>query len=371
MIPQSAVEERKRGLEEIVRPNIQELTPYRCARDDYSDGVLLDANENSFGPALEAKKVELDVKSLSLNRYPDPQQIEVKTLLAKLRGVRLEQIFVGVGSDEAIDLLIRIFCRPGKDTILITPPTYGMYKVCAKVNDVQVQTVPLTPSFDVVVSEVLKAVTPETKLIFLCSPGNPTGKSVPLSVVREIIAGGFDGIVVVDEAYVDFSGKESACSLVQELDRVVVLQTLSKAFGMAAIRMGMAYASESIIQYMNNVKAPYNVNRLSQELAVKALCNLSVYKNNVSKILAERAKLMSSMAKLTCVREVKDTDANFFLIKVDRAEEVYKKMADSGVVVRFRGKELHCTGCLRVTIGTPEENLRLRELLDKTAASLS
>ncbi|CAM9935855.1 unnamed protein product, partial [Hapterophycus canaliculatus] len=209
-----------------------------------------------------------------------------------------------------------LFCSPGEDTIIVTPPTYGMYKVCAKVNDVRIQQVPLTPDYDVVVSEILRAATPSSKLLFLCSPGNPTGKSVPASVVRDIVSGGFDGIVVVDEAYVDFSGKESACSLIDELDRVVVLQTLSKAFGMAAIRMGFAYANEDIIQYMNNVKAPYNVNRLTQEVAVRALSDRSLFRENVATILQERLRLQEALRQLSFVHEVKESDANFFLVQV-------------------------------------------------------
>ncbi|CBJ30455.1 Histidinol-phosphate transaminase [Ectocarpus siliculosus] len=361
----------KRQLSDLVRSNIQDLTPYRCARDDYSEGVLLDANENSYGPSLVAGQGTVDLEGLDLNRYPDPQQLEVKALLAEMRGVRPEQIFVGVGSDEAIDLLIRIFCTPGEDSIIVTPPSYGMYKVCAKVNDVQTQQVPLTPDYDVVVSEVLRAATPSSKLLFLCSPGNPTGKSIPASVVRDIVGGGFDGIVVVDEAYVDFSGKDSACSLIDELDTVVVLQTLSKAFGLAAIRMGFAYANEHIIQYMNNVKAPYNVNRLTQEVAVRALKDRSLYEDRVTTILDERIRLQEALRRYSFVKEVKESDANFFLVQVDHAQEIYKRMANNGVVVRFRGNELHCKDCLRVTVGTAAENNRLLELLEKTVAAIS
>ncbi|CAM9373862.1 unnamed protein product [Ectocarpus sp. 6 AP-2014] len=362
---------KKRQLSDLVRSNIQDLTPYRCARDDYSEGVLLDANENSYGPSLVAGQGTVDLEGLDLNRYPDPQQLEVKALLAEMRGVRPEQIFVGVGSDEAIDLLIRIFCTPGEDSIIVTPPSYGMYKVCAKVNDVQTQQVPLTPDYDVVVSEVLRAATPSSKLLFLCSPGNPTGKSIPASVVRDIVRGGFDGIVVVDEAYVDFSGKDSACSLIDELDKVVVLQTLSKAFGLAAIRMGFAYANEHIIQYMNNVKAPYNVNRLTQEVAVRALKDRSLYEDRVTTILDERIRLQEALRRYSFVKEVKESDANFFLVQVDHAQEIYKRMANNGVVVRFRGNELHCKDCLRVTVGTAAENNRLLELLEKTVAAIS
>ncbi|CAN0322219.1 unnamed protein product [Ectocarpus sp. 12 AP-2014] len=288
-----------------------------------------------------------------------------------MRGVRPEQIFVGVGSDEAIDLLIRIFCTPGEDSIIVTPPSYGMYKVCAKVNNVQTQQVPLTPDYDVVVSEVLRAATPSSKILFLCSPGNPTGKSIPASVVKDIVRGGFDGIVVVDEAYVDFSGKDSACSLIDELDTVVVLQTLSKAFGLAAIRMGFAYANEHIIQYMNNVKAPYNVNRLTQEVAVRTLKDRSLYEDRVTTILDERIRLQEALRRYSFVKEVKESDANFFLVQVDHAQEIYKRMANNGVVVRFRGNELHCKDCLRVTVGTAEENNRLLELLEKTVAAIS
>ncbi|CAB1113205.1 unnamed protein product [Ectocarpus sp. CCAP 1310/34] len=361
----------KRHMSDLVRSNIQDLTPYRCARDDYSEGVLLDANENSYGPSLVAGQGTVDLEGLDLNRYPDPQQLEVKALLAEMRGVRPEQIFVGVGSDEAIDLLVRIFCTPGEDSIIVTPPSYGMYKVCAKVNDVQTQEVPLTPDYDVVVSEVLRAATPSSKILFLCSPGNPTGKSIPASVVRDIVRGGFDGVVVVDEAYVDFSGKDSACSLIDELDTVVVLQTLSKAFGLAAIRMGFAYANEHIIQYMNNVKAPYNVNRLTQEVAVRALKDRSLYEDRVTTILDERIRLQEALRRYSFVKEVKESDANFFLVQVDHAQEIYKRMANNGVVVRFRGNELHCKDCLRVTVGTAEENNRLLELLEKTVATIS
>ncbi|CAM9159599.1 unnamed protein product [Ectocarpus sp. 4 AP-2014] len=361
----------KRQLSDLVRSNIQDLTPYRCARDDYSEGVLLDANENSYGPSLVAGQGTVDLEGLDLNRYPDPQQLEVKALLAEMRGVRPEQIFVGVGSDEAIDLLIRIFCAPGEDSIIVTPPSYGMYKVCAKVNDVQTQQVPLTPDYDVVVSEVLRAATPSSKILFLCSPGNPTGKSIPASVVRDIVRGGFNGIVVVDEAYVDFSGKDSACALIDELNTVVVLQTLSKAFGLAAIRMGFAYANEHIIQYMNNVKAPYNVNRLTQEVAVRALKDRSLYEDRITTILNERIRLQEALRRYSFVKEVKESDANFFLVQVDNAHEIYKRMANNGVVVRFRGNELHCKDCLRVTVGTAEENNLLLELLEKTVAAIS
>jgi histidinol-phosphate aminotransferase len=213
----------KGALTGLARDNITELTPYRCARDDYSEGVLLDANENSYGPTLQGDSIELDLRDLELNRYPDPYQNRVKALLAELRGVSPRNIFVGVGSDEAIDLIIRIFCAPGRDAILITPPTYGMYKVCAKVNDVAIQQAPLTPSFEVDMTCLRAAIRPNTKIVFLCSPGNPTAKTIPLDIVRQVHAC-FPGIVVVDEAYIDFAESPSATQLVGELDRVVVMQ---------------------------------------------------------------------------------------------------------------------------------------------------
>ncbi|KAG5177008.1 histidinol-phosphate transaminase [Tribonema minus] len=369
--PQQQQQRARRTLKELARQNILDLTPYRCARDDYNTGILLDANENSYGATISQSVLELDMASLELNRYPDPYQLSVKQLLAEFRGVKTEQIFVGVGSDEAIDLLIRIFCEPGKDAILTTPPTYGMYKVCAKVNDVAVQTAPLTPEFAVDEAALLRAVTPATKMVFLCSPGNPTAVSVPLDVVRRV-HDAFDGIVVVDEAYVDFAlaarggGGETACALVGALERVVVLQTLSKAFGMAAIRVGMAYAHADVVQLMNNVKAPYNVNRLSEEVARTALSNLSLYRQRVAQLLEQRDKLMETLRNEPYVRRVLPSDANFFLVEIEHAHTIYLHMAENGVVVRFRGNELHCTDCLRITVGTAEENAKLLELLRAT-----
>eukprot|EP01082_Thalassiosira_pseudonana_P000897 g576.t1.1.5e174188 g576 g576.t1 contig10:320306-321585(+) len=326
----------------IARPNILSLHPYRCARDDYSSGVLLDANENAMGPtSLPSNSLDPYDNGMMLERYPCPYQRIIKSLLCDYRNsgnggdIQPENVFVGVGSDEAIDLLIRIFCAPGAtsggegDAIMITPPTYGMYKVCANVNDVEIQTVPLTPEFDLQIPEILEAVTPKTKLLFLCSPGNPTAKSIPLSDVREIASSpAYNGLVIVDEAYVDFSTTESATSLVTEFDNIVVLQTLSKAFGLAGIRCGFAIGPSDVIQLMNNVKAPYNVNKLTSDAAANALKNTHVLEKNVNEVLEQREEVARKLEGLAFVEKVYPSDANFLLFRVrQKANEVYKMVS--------------------------------------------
>lgn len=352
------------NLESIVRKNILELTPYRCARDDYSEGVLLDANENSLGPAVTTHR-ELD-----LNRYPDPLFYEIKEEVAKFRKIKKEQIFFGVGSDEAIDILFRIFCKPGEDNAVITPPTYGMYKVCAKVNDVAYKEAPLTPDFDVDIEATLGQVDPQTRLLFICSPGNPTSKVIPNSVVETLLQRYSTGILVVDEAYIDFSGTESACALIHNYPNVVVLQTLSKAFGLAGIRLGMCMGSESIIQLMNNVKAPYNINKLTAEVALDAFKNLDLFQTNVEKLLELRQKMIADLQALPIVKKIHHSDANFVLFVVPQAQAIYEQMADSGVVCRYRGMEKHCTDCIRVTVGTEEQNQKFLNLFVEIARSL-
>ena len=270
-------------------------------------------------------------------RYPDPLHLDLKEEIAKLRFVKKEQIFLGVGSDEAIDILFRIFCNPREDNAVIAPPTYGMYKVCAKINDVQVKSAPLTTAFDVNIPALLAEIDDKTKLVFLCSPGNPTCKVIPNSVVEDVLASYTTGILVVDEAYIDFSGTESACSLVEKYPNVVVLQTMSKAFGLAGIRLGMAFASENIIQLMNNVKAPYNINKLTAEVAASAFQNLSVFRNNVISILSERDFLLDGLkAMMPMIKKIHHTDANFILFVIPKAQEIYKIMADRGIVCRYR-----------------------------------
>eukprot|EP00614_Pseudopedinella_elastica_P011041 CAMPEP_0172597618 /NCGR_PEP_ID=MMETSP1068-20121228/17568_1 /TAXON_ID=35684 /ORGANISM="Pseudopedinella elastica, Strain CCMP716" /LENGTH=385 /DNA_ID=CAMNT_0013397167 /DNA_START=79 /DNA_END=1236 /DNA_ORIENTATION=- len=356
----------RRSIKDLVRPNIASLQPYRCARDDYSEGTLLDANENSIGATV----VELPDKR-DLNRYPCPYQRDLKEMIAKYRGVRWEQIFIGVGSDEAIDMIMRIFCTPGEDAIMITPPTYGMYSVSAKVNDVAVQKVPLTPEFDVDVDALLAAVTPATKIIFLCSPGNPTAKSIPLSVAEAVLkSSDFDGILVMDEAYVDFSTVPSACCLVDKYPNVVVMQTLSKAFGLAGIRVGMAMGNAEIIHYFNTMKAPYNVSKLASEFAKGAFENIGLMESNVKLLLSERERVRKALEAFPFVKRVCHSDTNFLLFELPKAKEIYKTMADGGVVCRYRGTELHCDDCIRVTIGTPTENETFLKLLEATAKAL-
>eukprot|EP01039_Chlorochromonas_danica_P005800 gene5800-6388_t len=351
-------------LENVARKNILELTPYRCARDDYSDGVLLDANENSCGSASNKHE------ELVLNRYPDPLHYEVKEHIAEFRKVKKEQIFLGVGSDEAIDLLVRIFCQPGVDNLVITPPTYGMYKVCAKINDVAVKSAPLTPDFDVDLAVLFQNIDAKTKLVFLCSPGNPTSKAIPLEVIETALQNFTTGVLVVDEAYIDFCKIPSAVVLLEKYPNLVVLQTLSKAFGLAGIRLGMAFGREDIIQLMNNVKAPYNVNKLTADVAKSAFGNLELFVQNRDYLLGERDFLEEELKKISVVKKVYPSDANFILFVLPRALEVYKIMADRGVVCRYRGSELHCTDCLRVTVGTRDENTRFLELLRTVTTEL-
>lgn len=352
----------------LARANILELQPYRCARDDYSEGVLLDANENALGPtSVPTNSLDPYDNHMLLERYPDPYQGALKEKYAAYRGHGLTtaNLFVGVGSDEAIDLLMRIFCRPGQDNIVIAPPTYGMYKVCAKVNDVQVISCPLSKEFDLRIQETLDATNANTKLLFICSPGNPTCKAIPLSDIEKAATSSqYEGIVVVDEAYVDFSDKGSAVSLVNKYPNIVVLQTLSKAFGLAGIRCGFAIGSPDVIQLMNNVKAPYNVNSLTSEVAINALKSIDTLDKNISALLSQRAVVADKLKSLDFVVEVFPSDANFLLFRLKaKAKEIYSMMADNGVVIRYRGSEMHCSECLRMTIGTEEQNNKCLALL--------
>ena len=334
-------------LPSLVRPNILNLTPYRSARDDFDSGILLDANENSIGAPFE--------NELELHRYPMPYQEELRTKIAQFRGVDFTNVFVGGGSDEAIDLLFRIFCVPNNDRVLITPPTYGMYKVSATINNVEVDAVELTSEFQLEVEKTLSAVTHQTKIIFLCSPNNPSGNSLRSEDMRTIIEQ-FNGIVVVDEAYIDFSEKESFAHLTQTYPNLVVLQTMSKAFGLAGIRLGIALAHHEIIQLMMKVKAPYNVNKLTSEAALRSYSMIEAMRANVSKILAERERIMEALKHIRGVEKIFPSDANFLIFRVQNALNMYKKLAEKGIIVRYRGNEPHCHNCLRVTIGTKLEN---------------
>jgi len=339
----------------LVRQNILDLNPYRSARDDYDSGILLDANENSFGAPFE--------DDLELNRYPYPYQEELRTKIAEFRNLNLQNIFVGVGSDEAIDLLFRIFCTPRKDRVLITPPTYGMYKISAKINDIAVDEILLTPDFQLQVEETLAAVTKNTKLLFLCSPNNPTGNILKAIDILKI-ADSFQGIIVLDEAYIDFSTQESFSKEVLERTNLVILQTMSKAFGLAGIRLGVALASPEIIELMMKVKAPYNVNKLTSRAALKGFSNINAMKGKVELIKSEREKVIKRLKLIPQIEFVYPTDANFLIFKIQDAFNIYKKVADKGVVIRYRGNEPHCENCLRITIGTSVENDRFFEIFE-------
>lgn len=357
----------------IARPNILKLQPYRCARDDYDTGILLDANENAIGPTSLPTNSLPDDNHLALERYPCPYQSTLKNAYASYRGhIEAKNLFVGVGSDEAIDLLMRIFCVPGVDSIMTTPPTYGMYKVSANVNDVGIVQVPLSPDFDLRIPEMLEAVTDNIKLMFVCSPGNPTCKAIPLSDVKKLAESSYKGIIVVDEAYVDFSKEGSAIKLIQDYPNIVVLQTLSKAFGLAGIRCGFAIGNDDVIQLMNNVKAPYNVNKLTSEVAVNAIKHVKTLETNIQTLLEQREVVAKELEKLDFVVKVYPSDSNFLLVRLKQlSKEIYKYMADNGIVVRFRGNEVHCDECLRITIGTAEENKSCLALLEKTYNQLS
>lgn len=335
------------SIDDLVRPNIRNLKPYRSARDDFEKGTLLDANENSYGSPI--KSVE------GLNRYPSPYQRQLRSKFAELRGVRTENVFTGAGSDESIDQLLRIFCEPGKDRILITPPTYGMYRVSANIHNIPVDEVLLTSDFQLDAEAVLEGVSEDTKMIFLCSPNNPTGNDLSVEAMKRVAAE-FHGIVVIDEAYVDFSDRASLAQEVTSYPNMVVLQTLSKAFGLAGIRMGITIAVEDIINYMLKVKAPYNVNSLTSHYALKAFENLDTVRFNIDKIKEERGRLAQALSMQPTVKNVYPSDANFILFNIENAHEIYQKLADRGVIVRYRGDEPHCDNCLRVTVGTPDEN---------------
>ncbi|KAJ4315170.1 histidinol-phosphate transaminase [Fusarium piperis] len=391
------------NLEACARPNIIALQPYRCARDDYKDdgtNILLDANENAYGPSLGEDVVKnggSDVDFLGLHRYPDPHQEPLKQQLCKLRNTHAhtpktltpENLFVGVGSDEAIDALLRCFCVPGRDRILTCPPTYGMYAVSAQVNDVAIVKVPLlpAPSFAIDVPAVLAALSnePNIKLVYLCSPGNPTGSLLAKADVQQILNHPtWNGVVVLDEAYIDFAPENaSLAEWVTEFPNLVVMQTLSKAFGMAGIRLGAAFTSPPIARLLNSLKAPYNISSPTSSLASYAVSErgLTVMRANRARLLEQRDRLLKELPKIPGVGRLRGgTESNFMLYEMldsagnpDNATAlaVYEKLAESkGVVVRFRGKEHGCLGCLRITLGTEAEVTRFLESLRVTLAEV-
>lgn len=337
------------NLETVVRPNILALAPYSCARDEFKGeaSVYLDANESPYNNGV--------------NRYPDPLQPEVKRLLVPLKGVRQEQIFLGNGSDEAIDLIYRIFCQPRVDNVVAISPSYGMYQVCADVNDIEYRAVPLTADFQLDRQALVDRVDARTKVIWICSPNNPTGNAFALEEIDWFLQKFPNKIVVVDEAYIDFSSKPSLLTVLGKYENLIVMQTLSKAWGQAAIRCGIAYASPEIIAFFNKVKYPYNVNLLTQQQAVKVLSNPEKQRRQVEEILAQRDVLRELLSMLPCVEKIYPSDANFLLVKVADANAMYLALQQRGIIVRNRNKVQLCQGCLRITVGTPEENAALYE----------
>jgi histidinol-phosphate aminotransferase len=341
-------------LNNILRENIKKLVPYSSARDEYKgkEGIFLDANENSFGAPVSA----LEFGSVKLNRYPDPLQIDVKGKLSKIKGLPIENIFLGNGSDEAIDILFRAFCDPAKDNVIVCPPTYGMYEVSATINDVAVVKIPLLPeSFQLDEENILRAITLNTKLIFICCPNNPTGNGVSWETIKVLLEK-FNGIVVIDEAYINFASYRSLIPELLNYPNLVILQTLSKAWGLAGLRVGMAFASEPIIDIFNKIKPPYNINAVSQQIVFDALDNVSLVNKWIKEIVAERERLTLAFSRLPFVKKVYKSDANFLLVKVGDPVQVYDYLTKSKIVIRDRSKVALCEGCLRFTIGTKEEN---------------
>lgn len=331
---------------DLVRKNIKALKPYSSARDEFEGeaSVFLDANENPYASEY--------------NRYPDPHQKKLKGRIASLKSLSADQIFVGNGSDEAIDLLFRAFCEPGIDEVIIPQPTYGMYSVSANINDVKIKSVNLTAEFDVDVKAILSQATSRTKLLFLCSPNNPSGNLLSAGRVIQLIKE-FPGLVIVDEAYIDFSSQPGFAPLLDQYNNLVVLQTLSKAWGLAGLRVGLAFASPEIIAILDKIKPPYNINTLSQSVALEALKAVEQKNNQVREILAQRKLLIEQLGGLKQVEHIYPSEANFLLVRIKNARHVYRQLIEKGVVVRDRSNVLLCDDCLRITVGTPDENHRL------------
>ncbi|WP_010417088.1 histidinol-phosphate transaminase [Anaerophaga thermohalophila] len=338
------------SLNRLLRPNIRDLKPYSSARDEYSGeaAVFLDANENPFNAPY--------------NRYPDPYQRKLKKRIAEIKNISPENIFLGNGSDEAIDIAIRAFCEPGIDNIVSISPTYGMYQVAADINNVEVKKVLLTPDFQLDVSAILNNIDENTKIIFLCSPNNPTGNCFRKEDVRDII-NHFQGIVIIDEAYIDFAPEKSWLPELINYPNLIIFQTFSKAWGMAGIRLGMAFAEKSIINVFSKIKYPYNVNNLTQEKALELLNKSQSMQKWVEELLSEKQNLIAQLKKMPIVQKIYPSDANFILIKTDAPKKIYNFLVENKIIIRDRSKVVLCEGCLRITIGAPEENRKLIETL--------
>ena len=338
-------------LQELVRPNILRLTPYSCARNEFNGmnaHVFLDANENPY--------------NANLNRYPDPLQEDLKKKIAKVKGVPAENIFLGNGSDEAIDLIYRIFCEPRVDNVVAIAPTYGMYEVCADINDVEYRPVLLNEDFQLDADKLLEACDAHTKVIWICSPNNPTGNLLERQQIEKVLTT-FQGIVVIDEAYSDFAQERPFRYELANYPNIVVLNTFSKAWACAAIRLGMAFASNDIISLFNKVKYPYNVNLLTQEKAIEILHSPAKIQQWLSIITTERAHLLPAIGELPICQHIYPTDSNFFLVRVTDADDIYRYLVERGIIVRNRNRVALCGNCLRITVGTPQENCELLSAL--------
>lgn len=342
-------------LDDKIRKNVKALKPYASARDEFTGeaDVYLDANENPFPNGK--------------NRYPDPHQRLLRSALAKLKGIESSMVFTGNGSDEVIDLLMRVFCNPGVDNIITLPPTYGMYSVSAGINDVAVREVPLTPLFQPDVEAILGTADEKSKLLFICSPNNPTANLVNREIIIELL-NRFEGLVVIDEAYIDFCPSASATSLINEYPNLFILQTLSKAWGLAGVRIGIGIGRPDLIRVLDNIKPPYNISVLNAAAALEALSDSTLMKEKVNILLGERVWLMNALRQLKSVEHIFASDANFVLVKIKEADQVYRKLIEQKIVVRNRSSVILCEQCLRITVGLPEENRKLIKALQKLEA---
>jgi histidinol-phosphate aminotransferase len=337
-------------IDRLIRPNIRNLKPYSSARDEFSGtaSIFLDANENSFGSPLPNP----------FNRYPDPLQWPLKNKIAQIKGVPAPHIFLGNGSDECIDLLYRAFCNPGADNVILCPPTYGMYEVSAHINDTEVRAVNLTADFQLDLDGIAEAVDDRTKLLFLCSPNNPTGNALHPEDI-ELVLNNFEGLVVLDEAYINFSRYPSFIRELTEYPNLVILQTLSKAWGLAALRIGMIFSSLPVVELLNKIKPPYNINQASQQLALEALGCVDQVNAWTKQLVEEREKLAAALLPLPAVQKIYPSEANFLLVRVTDPRKIYENLVGQGIIVRDRSRVVLCEGCLRITVGTPEENTQL------------
>lgn len=349
-------------INKLQRENIKNLRPYSTARDEYKGqaSIFLDANENSYGSPLMSAAADKNY-----NRYPDPLQLDLKDAISKIKGVPIENTFLGNGSDEAIDLLFRAFCEPGQDNVIILPPTYGMYEVSANINNVEVRKVNLLPNFQLDLDGIAEAIDENTKLIFICSPNNPTGNSIVRTDIETVLTN-FDGLVVIDEAYINYAKQRTFIKELTEYPNLVILQTFSKAWGLAALRLGMAFAARPVIDVLNKVKPPYNINQATQDIALNALQNIDQVNEWIKITVAERENLSNELRALPLVKKVYPSDANFILIEVENALDIYNLLVDEGIIIRDRSKVTLCEGCLRITIGTAEENKTLLQTLKRT-----